>query len=128
MVTRARWVKLVSRLNRLTQEGQISWIPIDPPESLTSSTSHEIPIFFTAHYNERDLGIFEDRYQTLDDYERLYWTSRIGLGLFDGGRQIWELPGDVSGIHELFAAVRSQSSGIDEFIESLGGEEENGDE
>ena len=126
MSERASWVKLVSTLNRLTQANKINWQSENPPQILTAGTSDQIPLYFSARHNARDLGLYEERYQTMDDYERTYWTSRVVLVFFDqDDRPIWELPGEVAGLREIFDAIRYQSSGVNDFIRSL---EEDDDE
>ena len=51
MGTDKKIISVISKLNRLTQEGKIEWKRIHPPENLTLGTDEKIVDFFATSYN-----------------------------------------------------------------------------
>lgn len=128
MATDKQIISVISKLNRLTQEGKIEWERMHPPESLTIGTDDKIIDFFTSHYKDKNIGLYEERYQDYDpDYDRTYWTSVWELAFFSNEWEIdWVFPRK-PGIFELLESVRYQVAGVDTIIDEFLDKDENED-
>ena len=120
MGTDKKIISVISKLNRLTQEGKIEWKRIHPPENLTLGTDEKIVDFFATSYKDRKIGLYEERYQAYDgDYDQSYWTSRWILAFFSGSWDLdWVFP-HKPGIFELLESVRYKITGVDEIIDEF---------
>jgi hypothetical protein len=113
MATDQDVIAVVSKLNRLTQEEKLNWESREAPKALTTATDDRIVNFYGATYKKRNLGIYEERYQSYDpEFDRPYWAGRLVLALFsDDWRKEWEFP-HAPGISELFQSVQYQVADI----------------
>ncbi len=121
MVEERRLVSVVSKLNRLTQEGKIQWERREPPDTLTSGTDSIIGVFYCTTYEGRNIGVYEERYQAFgDDYEeRFCWSRHIGLAFFsEDWKKIWEFP-LIPGKSELLEAVQYHAEDIDVALDEI---------
>lgn len=113
-----KYVSVVSKLNRLTQEGEIKWRRRDPPEELTKGTDEIVFNFYFAIYEERTICIYEERSKVYSsDIDSFYWDSRVILALFtELWEKEWEFP-QVSGLNELFQSILHQVAEVSSFID-----------
>lgn len=120
METNKKYIAVVSRLNRLTQEGTITWKSSKVPEGLTAGTNNIVNLFYSAQYEEKNIGIYEERYEAYDsDHDETYWTTRLVLAFFSNEwTEEWIFP-PLSGILELLNSVKYQSSGVDDFFNKI---------
>lgn len=125
MASKKDLTKVITKLNRLTQEDEITWQRIDPPKSLIAGTDDHIINFYSANYEGKNIGLYEERYQSYaPDFDRFYWTDRTVLALFSSEMdQEWAFP-KLAGIHELKESVQYQVADVDDFVSDfLGGDE-----
>ena len=117
-MVRDDYIAFVSKLNRLTQEGKIEWERIPPPRSLTAGSDTEVAILFRATAKDQNIGLWEERYQDYNaEFDRLYWATRLMLGLFDEDwTLVWEFPANLSGLWELMDSVKQKVGGVDNFL------------
>lgn len=111
-------IKVVTKLNRLTQEDKIKWERKEPPSSLITATEATIFDFYATEYKGKNMGLFEERYQDWDEefFQRTYWTDRIVLAFFsENWEKEWEFPKS-TGVYALLASVRYQVAGVEEII------------
>ncbi|MEW6586734.1 MAG: hypothetical protein AB1442_14150 [Nitrospirota bacterium] len=119
MANESKLIQFATKLNRLTQEGTIEWSRMDPPDSLTKATDDKIFHFFGARYKGRNLGLYEERYQTYGDYDELIWTQRWVLAFFDDEwEEAWRFP-SIQGIPELAESVMYNVADVDSIIDDL---------
>jgi hypothetical protein len=114
-------IQVITKLNRLTQEGKLKWERMQPPASLTSGTDSKVFDFYGTRYKGRNIGLYEERYQAFDDeyFHRSYWTDKEVLAFFsDEWQKEWEFPIG-AGVLELLTSVKYQIAGVDSFISDL---------
>ncbi len=118
-------IAIVSKLNRLTQEGKLIWESRDVPKALTIATDDMIVSFYGATYKGRNLGIYDERYESYNsDFDRCFWSTRLVLAFFSKEwRKEWEFP-QTPGVGELFQSVQYQVADIggtiSDFLEDEG--------
>lgn len=121
MPTDREIIQVITKLNRLTQEGKLEWSRTKPPDSLTTGTDEQIFEFYCTTYKDRNIALYEERYQAYDDeyFHRSYWTSRLVLAFFsDDWEKEWEFPRS-AGIFELLKSVQYQVADVDTFIDEI---------
>jgi hypothetical protein len=111
----------VAKLNRLTQEGRLRWTLARAPSSLTQGSDSSIPAFFQCELRGKTVGIYEERFQDWSvEAEVFFWRTRLVLALFDyAGNQVWEFPDGLSGLGDLWNAVRYRSADVDEYLDAV---------
>ncbi|MCI0693302.1 hypothetical protein L0337_15020 [candidate division KSB1 bacterium] len=124
MDTNRKFISVISKLNRLTQEGELKWRRMDPPAGLTSATDDFVTAFYGTKYEGRNLGIYEVRYKAYDpDHDRVYWDNSAIVALFtENWQKEWEFP-QVAGIWELMRSVEYQMANVDGFVSKILGDE-----
>ncbi len=120
MDTNRKFISVVSRLNRLTQEGELTWRRMDPPTDLTAGTGDVVTAFYGTKFEGRNLGIYEIRYKAWDpDRDTVFWANNAAVALFtDNWEKEWTFP-YVAGIDELMRSVEYQNANVDTFISKL---------
>jgi hypothetical protein len=115
-----KYVSVISKLNRLTQEGKITWRRKDPPEELTKGKDEIVVNFYFAIYEERKICVYEERSKVYGpDIDSFCWDRRIILALFtEEWEKEWEFP-QVSGLNELFQSVLYQIAEVSSFIDKV---------
>ncbi|HEX8209068.1 MAG TPA: hypothetical protein VF584_02695 [Longimicrobium sp.] len=111
---------VVKRLEELTTSRKLQWSRIEPPDSIAVGTDSKILAFFTATFNGRHVGIYEERYRGFDiDSETSYWTSREVLVFFDISWDVtWEAP-TTPGIARLYDAIKYQKADVDTIMNDI---------
>ena len=118
MATDKEIIKVITKLNRLTQEGKIKWERREPPPSLVTGTDSKIFDFFATNYKGRNIGLFEERYQGWDEdyFHGAYWTDRLVLAFFSTAwEKEWEFPKS-PGIYELLTSIKYQVAEVETFM------------
>ena len=120
MDIKSKYVSVISKLNRLTQEGEITWRRKDPPEELTKGKDEIVVNFYFAIYEGRKICIYEERSKVYSpDIDSFYWDSRVILALFtEAWEKEWEFP-EVSGLNELFQSILYQAAEVSSFIDKV---------
>lgn len=119
-VEKKKWVAVVAKLNRLTQEEELVWERMDIPTDLQTGSNDLISSFYGTNFHGRNIGIYEERYRDyIPDFDTFVWDSRIVLAFFteDWQREL-AFPG-ASGTIELMDAVRHQTAGVEEFLDEV---------
>lgn len=114
-------IQVITKLNRLTQEGKIHWERMEPPAYLTTGTDVKILDFYGTEYKGRNIGIYEERYQDYDDVfgHGIYWTDRLVLAFFsEKWGQEWEFPKS-TGIYELLTSIKYEVADVDTFMDEI---------
>jgi hypothetical protein len=117
--------QFVGHVLQLTQSNELKWRRTDAPTTLYVGTDSKIFDFFSAKLGEKILGIYELRSPIYDgDRDKFYWTNEIALALFN--RQMdQEYTFSSPGVADLFSEVKRQAAGVDDFLKSILGEDEN---
>jgi len=105
-----------------TQDGELRWEKSDPPSNLTRTIDARIDLCYLTSYEGKNLRLYERKERSfISEYEDWYWGSSIILEMIDDeGRTLDTFP-NVTTLNELWSAVRSQISGINNFIGNLTG-------
>lgn len=125
MSYKAKAVKLVAKLNRLTQEGTIEWDQGAPHPSVTRGTNDVVHLEYTTQYKDNKFRLYSSKLQSFsEEYERLYWDEAIILEICnEDGVAIWTCP-HVNGLWDLFQSVQFQAANIEHVLDDLLEEEE----
>lgn len=112
--------RVISKLNRLTQEGTLKWGKMDPPRNIASGSENIIASFYGTNYEGRNIGIYEERYRAYDSSsDEPYWTNQVTLAFFSNAwEEEWQFP-KVHGLYELLESIQYQSSNVEGFIDSI---------
>ena len=114
-------IQVITKLNRLTQEKKLEWMRMDPPVSLLAGTDEKIFDFYRTKYKNRNIGLYEERFQSYDDdfSHKTYWTQRLVLAFFsEDWEKEWEFP-QSTGLSELLISVKYQVADVDSFIDEI---------
>jgi len=121
MSTDKEIIQVITKLNRLTQEGKIQWKRMKPPANLITGTDVKIFDFYGTKYKGRNIGLYEERYQGYDDdfFYGTYWTDRLVLAFFseNWGKE-WEFPKS-TGIYELLTSIKYEVADVDTFMDEI---------
>ncbi|GAB3467166.1 hypothetical protein GCM10027321_34300 [Massilia terrae] len=112
---------LIVKLNRLTSLGEINWRVEPPPRTIVRRIDDHIPVFLRTLYKDRQLGLFQQRYQTYDDErDRFYWSERVVLAILDSNDEVLlEIANNSSALNDLFDTVRRKVADVDSIIDDL---------
>lgn len=127
-------VDAIAKLIKLTQDGEVLWLPQPIDEALKQYPDDEIGPVFTATYGGRNLRIYRRRYkyepgQFVSGVTNVLasslgmrgrtpgtWRTEVILEIIDEqGVAIWPFPIDPM-LRDLFSAVRYQAAGVKEFL------------
>lgn len=119
---------LLVKLNRLTSMDKLQWHVEDAPRSLSRGTDDIIPIFMRARYKDKRFGLYQQRYQSYDgERDRFYWSEREVLAIIDfDDRVLWQTSRNYSALSDLFETAQRKVSNVDELIDNLLEDEDEG--
>ena len=124
MTTEDKFVRVIARLNALTQDGKLKWsssLAIAPSEFRTAG-----PIFETT-YKTKHLLVFEHLVKKKAVSLELAFSNeknpvsirKLALIFVDNfGKTEWEFP-SVPGIRDLYKSIQYQDAGVDKFINEI---------
>lgn len=117
-----KWVRIVSKFNELTQEGQLSWTRLDPPPGLRDSNTI-VEAVYVSEVRLKEIyqrvRIYEGKYRTYDNDFGSYWANEVVLEFIDEeGRSEWQFP-EIPGIWDLLESVKYQVTDVDSFLEEF---------
>ena len=120
MRDKEKYIKLISKLNRLTKEKKITWEKGTPPFALKAGADDIWIDFYKTLYADTHLGIGEFRYQEYsDDFDKFYWTEGIVWAFLDDDDELeYKLP-NVEGLWNILETIRRVSTNIDSKIDHL---------
>lgn len=130
-----KWIDAVTKLTKLTQDGELTWSSLPSDSVLVSDDVQQIDSVFKAFHGHKRLRLYRKRFKVeanlsllsgVDLFPRKYpyWASQVYLEIVDEyGNSLWTFP-KVTGLSDLLAAVKYQVSGVKEFLEDLLGEDE----
>jgi hypothetical protein len=114
-----KFIRVVAKLNELTQEGKIHWTVVPHPEALDLGRDKPVTVVYEAPYKDKCLRIYREEYKYWYDENRYTWSDRIVLAFTEkNGQNAWEFP-DVPGLADLFDSVRYQKAEVDKFIREV---------
>jgi len=127
-------INAIVKLNNLTQDGKIKWRTIQPRPSLNRDKDSIVDLVYTAKYNNKRLGLYENKFKVENaPYASLsgsldsifgsvkypHWQTRVVLEFIDeDGNNLWTFP-EVQGLNDLLSTVKYQIAGVDEFLDSF---------
>jgi len=111
--------KTVKKLLALTQDRLIEWQKITDTRAITRGTNDVVDLAYKAEFKGDNFIIYEVRYQTMDEEERVYWDSRVNLDLVDdNGVIIWHFPSNIAK-WDLLEAVRIKAGNVEEKLDDF---------
>jgi len=126
-----KWVEAITKLIKLTQEGNLIWSPKTGMDA--NREDYRVDTFFVSKYKNKILRLYKCNYRIdepgplsqitsiFSDTKRKYpyWTSSITLEFIDDvGNTIWTFPYS-NVLKDLLEAVRYQVAGVDDFIKDI---------
>lgn len=133
-----KWVVAVAKLNKLTQEGDLTWKPSEAKDSLEGQLraplatmvgvgpepakgidvpAHSILSAYEASYKRKRLAIFERKYSNALAIGG--WSFKVSLGFLDDADQLIFTAPEVSGLVDLLISVKHQQAGVEDFLAEL---------
>lgn len=98
-----KWIKVVSKLNALTQDGKLTWEgPIELPTVGNSRT-----LAYVAKYKDRRIRV------------RKWGSTDFRLAIVDQDNAVLYSIPQVPGISDLYDSIAYQKAGVKEFIDDL---------
>jgi hypothetical protein len=134
-----RYIQLAAKLLELTQEGKLNWRVIQPRRTLTDDPARIVSVVYSARFKEKNLGL----YQIQTKYEEPpvgslsassairmiigtpppVWQYDTVLEFIDESDNcLWTFP-HVSGLADLYKAVKFQVAGVAKFLDDVLGSE-----
>lgn len=115
-----KYIKLISKLNRLTKEKKLNWKKSNAPFALMGGHNTVSIDFYHTYYAHTYLGIGEIRFEDYSDYhDRSYWNQKIVWALLDKFDEVrYELPG-VEGLSNLLETIRYSTADVEKTIDHL---------
>jgi len=116
-----KWIDVVAKLTKLTQEKKLLWVTTDSPSSTPSYVT--IRISFATKYKGRSLRLYEKEFDHTSNRSiiggLMFEETETVLELLDeNGIGIWSFPG-TRALSDLMSAVRFQISGANDFINDV---------
>lgn len=120
MSYKAKAVKLVAKLNRLTQEGTITWDQGSPHPSVTKGSNDVVQLEYTTQYKDKNFRLYLSKYQNyMEEYDKFYWDEATVLEICnEDGVAIWTCP-RVNGLWDLFQSVQYQAANVEEILNDI---------
>ena len=121
MATDNKILQLIVKLARLTTEGVLKWEISDKTHPLIVGTDNIVSISYNTNDKDKVFAVYQERYRDYSmEFEQFYHSERIIFAIVDNQyRVLWEHWEHSSALRNLFEAVRDQSSGINDVIDSL---------
>lgn len=115
-----KYIKLVSKLNRLTKEEKLEWEKSTAPFALREGLNTVWIDFYKTCYADTFLGIGEVRFENYSEYhDKSYWDQKAVWALLDGDDGLqYELP-FVEGLWNLLETIRYSAADVDNTIDHL---------
>lgn len=111
---------ILSKLTRLTFDGELIWEISHPPEALTLGTSSKFPYYAETKYkNGYFLGYFEERYKHYSDEDSFEWCETSRLILLDSYRRVIYTFPQSTALSDLSQAIHESAANIDDVFSDL---------
>lgn len=119
MADENKFIKVIARLNALTQERKLIWESLFDPESLSLGRDKRVNSVYQTHYKNKALRIYEENYKAWYDEDRYTWASKVVLAFVDRNDQnAWEFP-ELPGLWDLLESVKYQETKVDVFVDEI---------
>lgn len=117
----AKEIKLLIEFQKLTSQGAMSWVIIEPPASLVNATNDYIPNCYSTLYQNKTFIIYSRRYQEYSpEFDQMFFDERVEIAMIDwSGRILWAYADRTPALYDLFSIVKHQTSGIDDILNSF---------
>jgi hypothetical protein len=121
-------IKLVSKLNRETKEGQLIW-QISRIQPSLNNGENVIDLIYYTEVNNKTLRLYKYSTKYYMDEDTFEWTTSIRLEFVDRNWKSQYAFPEIAILSDLYETVRYKTSGLDDFLENyLDGEEEEEDD
>lgn len=120
MKNKNKYIKLASKLNRLTKEEKLEWEKSIAPFALREGVNTVWIDFYKTCYADTFLGVGEGRFEAYSEYhDTTYWDEKVVWALLDDdGVLKYELP-IVEGLWNLLETIRYLAADVDNTIDHL---------
>lgn len=115
-VEKTNWDEVVSKLIRMTENGQLRW-SVDP--RLNGLREGVVGRAYAASFHERVIAIYEIRYKSYRDEDTWDWDTGVVVEFIDNdANSEWQLPSSPK-FWKLLDVVKFQVAGVDKLLKEL---------
>ena len=140
-----KWIKVIAKLIKKTQEKEIEWEINRSPKNITLDDDAYVEAVFVSSYKDnRYLRLYKKHFKSIKYVDPIgtltgvsagnifgqkqkesYWINRIHLEIVDSNNNIlFEFPSKQSLLNDLLNSVKYQVSGVSDLIYDLLNEDE----
>lgn len=119
MNTDRKLSRLVEKMLRATNGGEVSWRIDNPPRSLTFATDNFIPLYLEARYKGNTVCLFELREKYWTDVDDFNWTVSIHFAILIGDRLVSDYSEYSPMLKQLFDVALEQASDLDAILDDM---------
>ena len=114
-----KFIKAVTKLIELTQEGSVRWTVSRDNRNIIQGTENVVELSYTTTYEGQRLRLYELKYKDYFDQDQYVWATTVVLEMIDNEENtVWSFPYNRA-IADLLEAAQYQTAGVDEFINRL---------
>ncbi len=125
---RNKWIDVIAKMLKLTQEGKLAWKAEQPPAQLGGRSDRRVELVFTSIYKEKRLRLYQYAFQSeevdVSPYDgsisrTMQWRTKPILEIVDrSGAALWKFP-NVSALNDLLYSVQYQVAGAKELLDDF---------
>ncbi|MFJ2970751.1 hypothetical protein [Pseudomonas fulva] len=119
MNTEYKLSRLVEKMLRATNSGEVSWRIDNAPRPLTLATDNFIPLYLEARYKGNTVCLFELREKYWTDVDEFNWTTSIHFGIVIGDRLVSDYSEYSPMLRQLFDVAREKASNLDALLDDM---------
>jgi hypothetical protein len=122
-----RWIDVVGRLIKFTQEGTLIWQAEERFPSIGGDSDERIESVFTTTYQGKKLRLYKRTYKAYRDRHQItgvplyysFLTSEVVLEIVDdNGMTLWTFPKlDIT--HDLLSSVQYRVAGVKKWVDEI---------
>src|SRR2546423_1848886 len=124
-----KWADAVTKLIKLTQDGELRWRTATPSESDIESKDGLQGVVYVTDYMRSTLRLYKLRTKESSHFmfgggrvskqSDFIWMETVKLELIDAlGNTLFTFP-QISGLKDLYSSVGYQTAGVDELLNNL---------
>ncbi|MFT4277822.1 MAG: hypothetical protein QM576_15835 [Rhodopseudomonas sp.] len=88
MYQKSDWIKAVSKLSRLTVQGDVKWEKLELDEDDLPDPNDRVGRAFSANIKDKQYRVFEVKRRTFTDEFNFYWNIYVYLDVYSSKRGV----------------------------------------